>query len=162
MDGPILHLWSRLDPAMFFSIQTFSEASNFSTQNFSQLRQTFTFTWKIVLGFIADDFASHCIDNVYLSKTAWKVWAVKKYYVLLLGDIMTECSQHCGFLEHLNSQKSVSNIGPHFFNGFLSYLQNSTANSAHLPANFCPALVCPQKATVRIQFLAYFWNPLIK
>ena len=46
--------------------------------------------------------------------------------------------------------------------GFLSYLQNSTANSVHLIADFCPALVCPQKATVRIQFLPYFWNPLIK
>ena len=46
--------------------------------------------------------------------------------------------------------------------GFLSYLQNSTANSAHLAAHFCPALVCPQKATVRIKFLPYFWNPLIK
>ena len=28
-----------------------------------------------------------------MSKTVWKVWAVKKYYALLLGDIMTECSQ---------------------------------------------------------------------
>ena len=46
--------------------------------------------------------------------------------------------------------------------GFLSYLQNSIANSAHLAAHFCPALVCPQKATVWIQFLPYFWNPLIK
>jgi hypothetical protein len=46
--------------------------------------------------------------------------------------------------------------------GFLSYLQNSTANSAHLTAHFCPVLVCPQKATVKIQFLPYFWNPLIK
>ena len=46
--------------------------------------------------------------------------------------------------------------------GFLSYLQTSTANSVHLAAHFCPALVCPQKATVRIQFLPYFWNPLIK
>ena len=46
--------------------------------------------------------------------------------------------------------------------GFLSHLQNSKANSAHLAAHFCPALVCPQKATVRIQFLPYFWNPLIK
>ena len=44
-------------------------------------------------------------------------------------------------------------------NGFLSYLQNSTANSAHLAAHFCPALIFPQKATVRIQFLLYFWNP---
>ena len=46
--------------------------------------------------------------------------------------------------------------------GFLSYLQNSTAHSAHSVAHFCPALVCPEKATVRIQFLLYFWNPLIK
>ena len=46
-------------------------------------------------------------------------------------------------------------------NGLLSYLHNSTANSAHLVAHFCPALVCPQNATVRIQFVPYFWNPLI-
>ena len=31
-----------------------------------------------------------------------------------------------------------------------------------MPAHFCPVLVCPQKATMRIQFLSYFWNPLIK
>ena len=88
-------------------------------------------------------------------------------------------ASHRGFLEHWNSQKSVSNIWPqfscrldegilklwkklNFHDGFLTYLQNSTANSAHLAANFCPALVCPQKATVRIQFSPYFWNPLIK
>ena len=38
----------------------------------------------------------------------------------------------------------------------LSYLQNNTANSAHLTAHFNPALVCPQKATVKIQFLPFF------
>ena len=47
------------------------------------------------------------------------------------------------------------------YDGFLSYLQNSTANSAHLAANFCPALVCPHKATVRIQFFPYFWYPTV-
>ena len=67
-----------------------------------------------------------------------------------------QVENHHGFLERLNSQKSVSNILPHFsclldegipkiwnklnsHNGFLSYLQNSTANSAHLAAHFCPA-----------------------
>ena len=86
---------------------------------------------------------------------------------------------HRGFLEHWNSQKSVCNIWQRFsclldegvpkiwkklnsHNGFLSYLQNSTANSAHLAAHFCTALVCPQKSTVRIQFLPDFWNLLIK
>ena len=86
---------------------------------------------------------------------------------------------HSGFLEHWNSQKSVCNIWQRFsclldegipkickklnsHDGFFSYLQNGTANSAHLAALFCPSLVCPQKATVRIQFLPYFWNPLIK
>jgi hypothetical protein len=49
-----------------------------------------------------------------------------------------------------------------FHDGFLSYLQNSTANSAHLAAHFFPALVCPEKATMRNQFIPYFWNPLIK
>ena len=46
--------------------------------------------------------------------------------------------------------------------GFLNYLQDRTANPANLAAIFCPALVCSQKATVTIQFLPYFWNPLIK
>ena len=36
--------------------------------------------------------------------------------------------------------------------GVLSYLQNSTANSAHLAAHFCTVLVCPQKATVIFNF----------
>ena len=89
---------------------------------------------------------------------------------------------HRGFLEHWNIQKSVCNIWQRFscllneeipkickkFNshyGFLSYLQNSTANSAHLTAHFFPISVCPArplKATVRTQFLPYFWIPLIK
>ena len=77
------------------------------------------------------------------------------------------------FLEWWNRLKSLSRIWQHFsclldegipkiwnklnsHDGFLSYLLNSTANSAHLAAHFCPALVCPQKATVRIQFLRYF------
>ena len=88
-------------------------------------------------------------------------------------------AKHRGFLEHWNSQKSVCNIWERFscqldegipkickklnsHDGFLSYLQNSTANSAHLAAHFCPALVSPQKVTVRIQFLPSFWNPPIK
>ena len=82
------------------------------------------------------------------------------------------------FLEYWNTQKSVWRIWQHFsclldegipklwkkFNshdGFLSHLQNSTVNSAHLAVHFCPVLVCPQKATMRIQFLRYFWNPLM-
>ena len=86
---------------------------------------------------------------------------------------------HCEFLEYWNTQKNVWRIWQHFSylldegipkiwkklnsnDGFLSYLQNSTTNSAHLVAHFCPALVCPQKATVRIQFLPYFWNPHMK
>ena len=32
------------------------------------------------------------------------------------------------------------------YEGFLSYLQSSTANSAHQAAYFCPALVCPQNS----------------
>ena len=68
---------------------------------------------------------------------------------------------HCGFLEHWNSQKSVSNIWPHFsclldegipkiwkklnfHDGFLSYLQNNTANSAHLA--FLPCLSLPSES----------------
>ena len=67
------------------------------------------------------------------------------------------------FLEYWNTPKSVWTICQRFScllhernpkiwkklnsdDGFLSYLQNSAANSAHLAAHFCPALVCPQKA----------------
>ena len=56
--------------------------------------------------------------------------------------------------------KNMKELNSH--DGFLSYLQNSTANSALLAAHFCPVLVCPQKATVRIRFFPYFWNFLIK
>ena len=33
-----------------------------------------------------------------------------------------------------------------YHDGFLSYLQSSTANSARLAAHFCPALVLPSKS----------------
>ena len=100
-------------------------------------------------------------------------------YSLMSIGLLTFMFVHCEFLEYWNAQKSIwriwecfshlldkripkiwKKLNPH--DGFLSYLQNSTANSAHLAAHFCPALVCPQTATVRIQFLPYFWNPLIK
>ena len=104
-------------------------------------------------------------------------WTIQKLFYFFTCIFLMRW--HSGFLEHWNSKKSVCNIWQRFsclldegipkickklnsHDGFLSYLQNSTANSAHLAAHFCPALVCPQKATVRIQFLPYFWNPLIK
>ena len=46
--------------------------------------------------------------------------------------------------------------------GFLSYLQDSTANLAHLAVIFGPVLVGLQKTIVRILFLANFGNVLIK
>ena len=62
--------------------------------------------------------------------------------------------QHCEFLEYWNTQKIVWRVWQRFFclldkgipkiwqklnssDGFLSYLQNSTANSAHMGAHFC-------------------------
>ena len=68
---------------------------------------------------------------------------------------------HCDFLEYWNTQKSFWRIWQRFsclidegipkiwkklnsHDGSLSYLQNSTANSAHLVAYFCTAIVCPQ------------------
>ena len=47
------------------------------------------------------------------------------------------------------------------YGGFLSYLQDRTANSANLAALVCPALACPQKAIVGIKFLAYFSSLLV-
>ena len=104
----------------------------------------------------------------------------KRYKKLKKGFLWLKSKgHHCEFLEYWNTKKSVWRIWQTFsclldegipkiwkklnsHDGFLSYLQNSTANSAHLAAYFCTALVYPQKATVRIQFLPYFWNPFIK
>ena len=86
---------------------------------------------------------------------------------------------HGMFLEWWNTTKSLSTTWQRFsclldegiakickklksHGGFLSYLQDRTANSAYLAAIFCPALVCPQKAIVGIKFLAYFCSPYVK
>ena len=92
---------------------------------------------------------------------------IRSYHAFLKIAIKTmpPCvTNHCEFLDYWNTRKSVWRIWQRFssHDGFSSYLQNSTANSAHLAAHFCPALVCPQKGIVRIQFLPYFWNLLIK
>ena len=42
---------------------------------------------------------------------------------------------------------------------FLSYLQDKTANSAHLAAIFCPVLVCPQNPLWELYFFHIFGNP---
>ena len=39
------------------------------------------------------------------------------------------------------------------YDGFLSYLQNSAANSAHLAAHFCPALVSNRENSISSIFL---------
>ena len=69
---------------------------------------------------------------------------------------------HCEFLEYWNTQKVFwgfdnffmptwwrdskiwKKLNPH--DGFLSYLQNGTANSAHLASHFCPCLSLPSKS----------------
>ena len=108
---------------------------------------------------------------------------VSNFVLGAMRDLWLEQSRHlltfhCEFLEYWNTRKSVR-IWQHIsclldegipkiwkklnsHDDFLSYLQNSTANSAHLAAHSCTALVCPQKATVRIEFLPHFWNALIK
>ena len=117
----------------------------------------------------------YCL-NLLLNHQQWYVSVFFSFFIIFLRN---KTGFHCEFLEYWNTQKSLWKIWQRFsclldeeitkmwkklnsHDGFLSNLQNSTANSAHLAAHFCPALVCPQKATVRIQFLPYFWNPLIK
>jgi hypothetical protein len=56
-------------------------------------------------------------------------------------------------------QKLWKNYFSNEVHGMFLEWRNTTKN---LAAHFCPDLVCPQIATVRIQFLPYFWNPLIK
>ena len=86
---------------------------------------------------------------------------------------------HRGFLEHWNSQKSVCNIWKCFscllhegipkiwkklnsHGGFLRADQGSAKMCCQMGWIGCAILQVAQKAIVRIQFLAYFWNPLIK
>ena len=129
---------------------------------------------------------SVCIENIrVVSCTSLYRCFVFIWHQLIFLEIITKNvhmelnSNHGMFLEWWNRTKSLSSIWQYFscqldegipkiwkklnsHDGFLSCLQNSTANSAHLAAHFCPALVCPQNATVTIQFLPYFWNPHIK
>ena len=86
---------------------------------------------------------------------------------------------HRGFLEDWNSQKSVSNIWPLFsclldeeipkiwtklnsHGGFLRADQGRAKICCQMGWMGCATLQVTQKAIVRIQFLSYFWNPLIK
>ena len=83
-----------------------------------------------------------------------------------------------GFLEHWNSQKSVCNIWQRFsclldegipkiwkklnsHGGFLRADQGRAKMCCQMGWIGCAILQVAQKAIVRIQFLAHFWNPLI-
>ena len=97
--------------------------------------------------------------------------AIKRnLFIFSISFYITGLTIHCGFLEHWNSQKSVSNIWQrfsclldegipniwkklNFHDSFLSYVQNSTANSAHLAAHFCPSLKKPLWESNLFQFL---------
>ena len=83
---------------------------------------------------------------------------------------------HGMFLKWRNTIKSLSNIWQYFsclidegiskickklnsHDGFLSYLQNSTANSAHLAAHFCPILAALKKPPWEFNFFHIFGIP---
>ena len=85
-------------------------------------------------------------NNVILSRYVSRVVKQQK--------ILSSIWQHFSCILDKGIPKICKKLN--FHDGFLSYLLISTANSAHLAAHFCPALVCPQKAIVIIQFLAYF------
>ena len=102
-----------------------------------------TCLFVIVLSIIKFDTKIQWVSRVLKSQKS--VWRDRQHFSCLLDEGIPKIWMK------LNSH-----------DGLFSYLQNSTANSAHLAAHFCPALVCPQKSTVRIQFLPYFWNSLIK
>ena len=85
-------------------------------------------------------------------------------------------SAHGMFLERWNPIKSLSNIWQCFsclldeeiakickkmksHNSFFFYLQDRTANLAHLAAIFCPVLVCPQNPPWELNFFHIFGNP---
>ena len=83
---------------------------------------------------------------------------------------------HGMFLEWGNTTGGLSNICQHFsrlldegipkiwkklnpHDSFLSYLLNSKANSAHLAAHFCPALVCLKEPQWEFNFFHIFGIP---
>ena len=66
-------------------------------------------------------------------KSVWRIW--QRFSCLLDEGIPKKCKK-------LNSH-----------DGFLSYLQNSTAKSAHLAAHFCPALVSNRENSISFIFL---------
>ena len=144
------------------SLKLFDQASNF-LQLFSFLDCKI----RMITGLLVKSDWSLCLSwfsKIYISKAhAIMVWHIT--YVTFFSDRQAAMKKglksksrpyvlcHCEFLEYWNTQKSVWRIWQHF---------SCQANSAHLAAHFCLALVCPQKATVRIQFLLHFLNPLIK
>ena len=86
-------------------------------------------------------------------------WNRTSHFFSILSNVIVGM-YHRGFLEHWNSQKKCYNIWQRFsylldewiekickknffHDGFLSYLQNSTANSAHLAAHFLPCFSLP-------------------
>ena len=96
-----------------------------------------------------------------------------------IGEAPGPDTDHGMFIEWRNIIKSLSNTRQQFScqldegiakvckkfksqGGFMSHLQDRTANPANLAAIFCPALVCPQKAIMGIEILAYFCSPLVK
>ena len=76
---------------------------------------------------------------------------------MCVGQFLAEyvpCGVISSFLKFYAMTQYVFRVAKyHKKYGFLSYLQNSRATSAHLAAHVCPVLVCPLKAIVRIQFL---------
>ena len=112
--------------------------------------------------------------KVHLFCPQWQFEAlcnIKKKLVLVI--------MHRGFLEHWNSQKSVCNIWQCFsclldegipkiwkklnsLGGFLRADQGRAKMCCQMGWIGCAILQVAQKAIVRIQFLSYFWNPLIK
>ena len=54
-----------------------------------------------MLRFIADDFASHCIELIILVKNCLESWSSNKVLRTPFGDIMTDCSQFKGLGERV-------------------------------------------------------------
>ena len=92
------------------------------------------------------------------------------------GLLRTIDASHGRFMAPRHTPKSLAIIWPQFsyllderiskicrklklHHRLLSYRQNSTTNSAHLPALFCLAT---QKSIIEFEFHSYFWDFLIK
>ena len=113
-----------------------------TTKNISNIWECFSYL-KSSLVKNSPFLQCQCIQNQNLVLRSSKFWLIfaQKFDIAKARTFDEEIAKIC---KRLKSQDDI-----------LSYLQDSTANSACLAVLFCPVLVCLEKAIIIIQCLEY-------